>query len=86
MNEQRWAQVQDAFDQAADLAPEDREAFMAELARSDHELADQVNALLAADSQPHSLLDHAAPPALSLSGLGETGLDPGSDDDRGTEL
>jgi serine/threonine-protein kinase len=86
MNEQRWAQIQEVFDRVADLEPAARAEILASVRGTDHDLAAQVEALLAADARPHTLLDGASPPLLSLSGLSAAEDEPVPNEDDGADL
>src|SRR5690606_9132495 len=53
----RWARIQELFHAVVDLAPTDREAALAAACGADHDLANEVRALVAADEAAHPLLD-----------------------------
>src|ERR1700733_63349 len=50
MSVKRWSKSEDGFAAATKLAPQQREAYMAEACRDDDGLRAQVEALIAADS------------------------------------
>ena len=51
MNPERWQQVKDVLEQALDLAPEQREAFLDHACRDDHALRQEVDSLLQEESE-----------------------------------
>ena len=56
MNRERYERVQDLFHQALELKADEREAFLAELAREDSELRDEVVSLLGSHEEGSGLL------------------------------
>jgi serine/threonine-protein kinase len=72
MDAARWAEVAALFDELAELAPTERARRLAELAREDATLADEVASLLAADATDNAFLDGGA---AAISGMLETGDD-----------
>src|SRR5215218_3422793 len=68
MNAERWQQLQDLFAAARSLPPPQREALLAAHAAADTDLADQVRALLAADSAA-GVMDAFSPHLPSIAAL-----------------
>ncbi|MCA8971044.1 MAG: serine/threonine protein kinase [Planctomycetes bacterium] len=63
-----FERLRDLFDAASELAPSEREAFLAVECRSDPALMDEVRRLLVHDGQPREIFD--APPAIDITGEG----------------
>ena len=57
MTPERWKQIRTLFDQALDLAPSDRVAFLDEACQGDEDARAQVEALLRKDAATPALLD-----------------------------
>lgn len=56
MDSHRWQQVEDIFEAALELPPEEREAYVRAACGDDDELYEECMSLLAQDENPHSLL------------------------------
>ncbi|MFC4820878.1 protein kinase domain-containing protein [Dokdonella ginsengisoli] len=61
---ERWAEIAASFDELVELAPAQRAARLAQIAREDPALAREVEALLAADEADHALLEGGAMQAM----------------------
>ena len=63
MQMERWERVQYLFSAALELAPEERQAYLASACDGDTDLLEDVNGLLAADAQADSLWTRLKPAA-----------------------
>jgi tetratricopeptide (TPR) repeat protein len=54
MNRDRWQQVKDVFDQALELAPDERSSFLDRACSTDHFLRREVESLLSSDDEARS--------------------------------
>lgn len=61
MDSARWQQIQALFHRALDVAPGEREAFVAEASGTDSELASEVLSMIREDSSQTSLLNRGLP-------------------------
>ena len=68
MDPDRWNRIEELFAAAIELDPSERDAFLREACSSDEDLRMRVQALLAADSAGHSLLDRRVGATLDSSG------------------
>jgi serine/threonine protein kinase/tetratricopeptide (TPR) repeat protein len=57
MNPERWQQVKVLFESALDHDPSERAAFLDDACRDDHELRDEIQSLLAAESPADGFFD-----------------------------
>lgn len=64
MNEERWARIEDLFQRAADLAPDQRPAFLASVCAGDEDLRREVESLLAHDDSKDNLVGAAVEQAV----------------------
>jgi serine/threonine protein kinase/tetratricopeptide (TPR) repeat protein len=78
MTAARWAIVESAFHEAADLKPADRAEFLDRICAGDPELREQIELLLAADAREDNILEDAV--ARAADGL------PVDEDEDGDEL
>ena len=60
MNPERWRRVRELFDEALDLAPEQRPAFLQALGAADAPLAEEVESLLRASADTEDFLETPA--------------------------
>ncbi|MET0626423.1 MAG: protein kinase [Pyrinomonadaceae bacterium] len=60
MTPERWKQVEGIFDAAMDLAPEEREAYLARACAGDAELRRQVEMLIRSDEQAGAFIEEPA--------------------------
>ena len=60
MTAERWQQIKQLFQEARELAPEPRSAFLDQRCLGDYELRSEVISLLEADQQPDQLIDRPA--------------------------
>ena len=68
MDSNRWQKIQEIFDAAAELDAAEQAIFLREKCAGDEALFHEIQSLLAADSQPHSLMEsQIAKPELPLS-------------------
>jgi len=58
MQPERWAQIQDVFNAAVEMAPRDRAAYVEQACRSDADLRQEVESLLRSHEDPKDFLDH----------------------------
>jgi hypothetical protein len=65
LNPDGWRRVESLFHAAADLSNDAREALLAQELEQSREVVDSVRRMLAADGDPHALLD--ADPFVILS-------------------
>ena len=56
MTRERWRQIEETFEAAAQIEPEKRAAYTAEVCGEDHELRDEVDAMFVLDGQFPELL------------------------------
>lgn len=76
MTNERWEKVQQLFEAALELPPDERADFLAEACADDEALRNEVESLLAADQREHTLLEGFG---LNAAGLDEgAGLSQGS--------
>ena len=68
MDPTRWVKIQDLFTSALEQSPSAREAFLRKACGNDEELYREVNSLLQADSDAHSILDGSAADVIDLPG------------------
>jgi serine/threonine-protein kinase len=68
MDAARWTQVQTLFDAALERPPHERDAFLQTACADDPALLADVRSLLAADADPHPLLESIALDAFALPG------------------
>ena len=68
MNPERWRRVRELFDEALDLAPEQRPAFLQALDAADAPLAEEVESLLRASADTEDFLE--TPAVEQFRGLG----------------
>jgi eukaryotic-like serine/threonine-protein kinase len=71
VNAERWNEIDALFDEALNLSPEKRAAFLDHACGSDRELRDAVERLIAADESANTFLDR--PPLIVLEGGEEAG-------------
>ena len=73
ITEQRWQRIRPLFDQALELDPTERAAWLEEMCPDDAELRDQVHILLAAEEQAQDFLETSVDEyaALLLDGAGD---------------
>src|SRR2546421_304366 len=64
MSEERWARTDDLFQQSADLAPDERAAFLAKACAGDEDLRREVESLLAHDDSKDNLVGAAVEQAV----------------------
>ena len=56
----RWNRVRELFDEAIDLASDERKSYLQEQCAGDLELLSEVSKLISADQAPHSMLGSPA--------------------------
>ena len=77
VDRERWDRIQELFHSASELAPAERQAFLEQACSSDEQLLAEVLALLDADANPDSLLNHGVSHVAStVMGEGPTALPP----------
>ena len=69
-----WQRVRTEFERLCDLPPDAADAALAELARTDPELVEQVRALLAQDAAAGGYLERQALPAVAPAAVAAAGL------------
>jgi serine/threonine-protein kinase len=60
MNAERWQQINDLFHSAAELAPQERAAFLEEACRGDESLCREVKSLLTSHERTKSFMEAPA--------------------------
>src|SRR6476660_7856621 len=74
MKPERWRQINDLFQSAAERAPEERAAFLEEACHGDQDLRREVESLIACDERSQNFIESAvfetAPELLISDGAG----------------